>query len=230
VTIPPFVRASTGSCLGMVRIRLPSVMTMYLPCRTVWNAAFSSALTAHKWAMPGIFGIRYAGISTFLQVLLARQLFGNRQVFANCVLNTRQSFFLSCALRPAPGQAGARDAVSLFGSHQGYWVLHASDSSTATTQLRFPFHVKHPRCCSGGYKGRWTRHPKKNRAFAREGVWHHVPEPPKYRATPSTEARLGCLCQPSLFRYRVPPECPGVLVGRCEARLKPRAHRPVRFT
>jgi hypothetical protein len=47
-TMPPIVSASTGSCLGMVTIRLPSVMTMCLPCLATWKPTFSSALTARR--------------------------------------------------------------------------------------------------------------------------------------------------------------------------------------
>jgi hypothetical protein len=32
-------------------------------------------------------------------------------------------------LRPAPGEARARDAVSLLGWHQSNWVLHTSHCS-----------------------------------------------------------------------------------------------------
>jgi hypothetical protein len=37
-------------------------------------------------------------------------------------------------LRPAAGQAGARDAVPLFGSHQSNWVPHTSDCSMGCAQ------------------------------------------------------------------------------------------------
>src|ERR1022692_1496034 len=40
--------ASTGSCLGIVTMRLPSVMTMCLPCLATRNPAFSRALTARR--------------------------------------------------------------------------------------------------------------------------------------------------------------------------------------
>ena len=69
----------------------------------------------------------------FPQILLTGQLFGYFEVFANCVLNVRQSFFFRGALRPAPGEARARDAVSLLGWHQSNWVLHTSNSNTPFT-------------------------------------------------------------------------------------------------
>jgi hypothetical protein len=37
-----------GACLGMVRIRLPSVMTICLPCLAMCKPAFSNALTARR--------------------------------------------------------------------------------------------------------------------------------------------------------------------------------------
>ena len=54
----------------------------------------------------------------FPQVLPAGQFLGDFEVFANRVLNVRQSFFFSGALRPAAGKAKARNAVSLLGWHQ----------------------------------------------------------------------------------------------------------------
>jgi len=54
----------------------------------------------------------------FPQVLPARQFFSDFEVFANGVLNVRQRFLFRRALRPAPGETGARDAVPLFSSYQ----------------------------------------------------------------------------------------------------------------
>ena len=67
----------------------------------------------------------------FPQILPAGQLSGDFEVFANRVPDVRQSFFLSGALRPAPGETGAGDTVALFGWRQSNWVLHVSHSSTA---------------------------------------------------------------------------------------------------
>jgi hypothetical protein len=65
----------------------------------------------------------------FPQVLPARQVFSDCEVLANRVLNVRQSFLFRCALRPAPGETGARDAIPLFSSYQSNWVLHTSNSN-----------------------------------------------------------------------------------------------------
>lgn len=65
----------------------------------------------------------------FPQILLTGQLPGDFEVFANGILNICQSLLFRGALRPAPGQSGARDAVPLFGRHQSNWVPHTSDCS-----------------------------------------------------------------------------------------------------
>ena len=67
----------------------------------------------------------------FPQILLPCELPGDFEVFPNCVLDVRQSLRFGGALRPAPGKARARDAVSLFGSDQSHWVLHSSHCSIA---------------------------------------------------------------------------------------------------
>lgn len=65
----------------------------------------------------------------FPQILLTGQLSGDFEVFANGIPNICQSLLFRGALRPAPGQSGARDAVPLFGRHQSNWVPHTSDGS-----------------------------------------------------------------------------------------------------
>ena len=79
----------------------------------------------------GLFQVRHALRRDlhFPQILLTGQLPGDFEVFANGILDVRQSLFFSGALRPAPGQTGARDAVPLFGRHQSNWVPHTSDRS-----------------------------------------------------------------------------------------------------
>ena len=46
-----------GLFLGMVRIRMPSVMTMCLPCLAMRKPAFSRARTASRCCTPGSLGI-----------------------------------------------------------------------------------------------------------------------------------------------------------------------------
>ena len=65
----------------------------------------------------------------FPQILLTGQLPGDFEVFANGILNIRQSLLFSGPLRPAPRQSGARDAVTLFGPYQSNWIPHTSDCS-----------------------------------------------------------------------------------------------------
>ena len=61
----------------------------------------------------------------FPQILLASQLPGDFEVFANRVLHVRQSLIFGGTLGPATWQAGAGDAVPFFGWHQCNWVLHS---------------------------------------------------------------------------------------------------------
>ena len=55
-TMPPIVKALTGLWRGIVRMRASSVMTTCLPWRSTRKPAFSRALTACWWLMPGSFG------------------------------------------------------------------------------------------------------------------------------------------------------------------------------
>jgi hypothetical protein len=57
--------------------------------------------------------------------LLRPELFGACEVFANRVLNTRQCFFFSGALRPAPRKAKAGYTITVLGWQQSDWGLHA---------------------------------------------------------------------------------------------------------
>jgi len=82
-----------------------------------------------KVGYPAYLGHALRGDLHFPQVLPACQLLGNFEVFADRILDVGQSLLLRGALRPAPGQTGARDAVPLFGSHQSNWVLHTSNFS-----------------------------------------------------------------------------------------------------
>ena len=68
-TMPPIVYALTGLCLGIVRIRLPSVITTCLPCRATRKPAFSRRVP-HPGFTPGIFGI--AQTATSISRVVAR--------------------------------------------------------------------------------------------------------------------------------------------------------------
>ena len=105
-TIPPMVTASTGSCLGMVTIRRPSVMTMCLPCLATWKPAFSRALAARRCGIPGIFGIHYAGTSTSLRSSPASCLAISRYSrIASRIFSRASSSVAPCDQQPgSPGQ------------------------------------------------------------------------------------------------------------------------------
>jgi len=121
------VSASTGSCLGIVRIRLPSVMTMCFALPGDVEPSLRKRPHGPKVRDdPGYLRHALRQDFYFPQILLTGQLFGDVEVFANRVLNVRQSFLFSGALRPAPGEARAIDAVALVGWHQRNWVLHIS--------------------------------------------------------------------------------------------------------
>lgn len=66
----------------------------------------------------------------FPQILLASQLFSDFDILTDRVLYVRQCLFLGGALRPAPGETRARNAIPLLGLYQGDWVLHASNANT----------------------------------------------------------------------------------------------------
>jgi hypothetical protein len=62
--IPPIVNALTGLCRGIVRIRIPSDITICFPWRRIRKPAFSNALTASRWLTPGILGTIYTATLT----------------------------------------------------------------------------------------------------------------------------------------------------------------------
>ena len=92
----PIVCASTGSCLGMVTIRWPSVMTMCLP----------RYVEANLLERPNGPEVRYPGYLRhaldcdihFPSIMLSGDLSVDLDVCANRVLNVRQSLFFSGAL------------------------------------------------------------------------------------------------------------------------------------
>jgi len=134
--MPPIVNAFTGLCRGIVKILVPSVITICEPCRSMRNPAFSSAATALRWFTPGIFGIHHpwnftgcAGLAIprahlFLlscchfhdtAVLIASQFLRCFDILTDRDLNIGQRLCLRGALRPATGQTGTRNTVAFFG-------------------------------------------------------------------------------------------------------------------
>lgn len=67
VTIPPTVRALTGACLGMVRIRAAVGHDDVLAQRGDLGPGFLERLDSSQMGDPGIFGSGYAGTSTPLR-------------------------------------------------------------------------------------------------------------------------------------------------------------------
>ena len=62
----------------------------------------------------------------FPQVLFTGDFLGDFEVFPNRILDVGQSFLFRCALRPAPREARAGNAVAFLGRDQSHRVLHTS--------------------------------------------------------------------------------------------------------
>ena len=69
------------------------------------------------WTRPAEVRDALGGDFHFPQIPDAGQLFGYIEVFANRVADIGQSLLFGGSLRPAAGEAGARDAVALLRSH-----------------------------------------------------------------------------------------------------------------
>jgi hypothetical protein len=143
-TIPPMVSASTWSCLGDGQDP-PAVGhddVLALPGDV--EPSLLERPHGPKVTDPGYLRHALRRDFYFPQILLTGQLFGDFEVFANRVLNVRQSFLFSGALRPAPGEAGTIDAVALVGWHQRNWVLHISHCSMQALEGKVAFSPRVP--------------------------------------------------------------------------------------
>jgi hypothetical protein len=97
-TIPHIVNAPTGLFLGMVKKRLPSVITMCFPWRKTRNPAFSSALTAARWLTPGILAMFLSSDLDFGKFNALENLVNGLKIFRNGDLDILDRFFPGRAL------------------------------------------------------------------------------------------------------------------------------------
>ncbi len=97
--IVPIVKALTGSCRGIVKIRTPSDMTMCLLSRMIRKPAFSKARAAWRCGMPGILPKLDGDLDLANELGFLEQLFRYFQVLPDGILDVRESRFFCLALR-----------------------------------------------------------------------------------------------------------------------------------
>src|SRR5437016_6662304 len=108
----PTVIALTGLCRGMVRILVPSVITICLPWRLTQNPTFCNARTASRWFTPGSLGILDLDFNlAYFGVL--NELVERCQVFVDGLRYALESFVLRGALGMAAGKSGNGNSVAL---------------------------------------------------------------------------------------------------------------------
>lgn len=134
----PIVCASTGSCLGMVRIRAPSVMTNVLALPGNQEAGLFECLNRAEMRDSGYLRHALCRNFHFPQVPLPGHLLRHLQVILNGVPNTRQRFLFCGALRPTAGKSRTGDAVSFFRPRQGNRILHTVQFSTSASGRCLP--------------------------------------------------------------------------------------------